>query len=125
VVDARSPTTPAVVGRLQNPPSTSAEDVVVYSAPFGPLAGRDIAAAGLQWCGDSRYDPNAQRGLMLWDVTNPAAPVQIGYLNTACCTRGVHEFEVQHRSDLGRTFAYASVPASRYPDATLPAATAT
>jgi len=57
---------------------------------------------------------------MLWDVTNPASPVQIGYLNTECCTRGVHEFEVEDRPDLGRTFAYASVPTSRYPDATTP-----
>jgi hypothetical protein len=57
---------------------------------------------------------------MLWDVTNPAAPLQIGYLKTACCTRGVHEFEVHDRADLGRTFAYATVPTSRYPDATSP-----
>ncbi len=53
---------------------------------------------------------------MLWDVTNPSAPVQVGYLKTACCTRGVHEFEVEHRTDLRRTFAYATVPTSRYPD---------
>jgi hypothetical protein len=32
----------------------------------------------------------------------------------------VHEFEVQHRPDLGRTFAYATVPTSRYPDAATP-----
>jgi hypothetical protein len=38
-------------------------------------------------------------------------------LDTGCCTRGVHEFEVQHRADLGRTFAYATVPSSCYPDA--------
>lgn len=116
IVDARDPSVPQVVGRLQNPPSTSIEDVVVYTAQYGPFAGRDIAAGGLQYCGDSRYDANADRGLMLWDVTDPAAPVQIGYLQTACCTRGVHEFEIQHRADLGRTFAYASVPASRYAD---------
>jgi hypothetical protein len=58
--------------------------------------------------------------LMLWDVTNPAAPVELGSLETACCTRGVHEIEVQHRTDLGRTFAYASVPTSRYPDTSTP-----
>jgi hypothetical protein len=120
VIDVRNPANPQVVGRLQNPASTSAEDVVVYTAQYGPLTGHDIAAAGLQWCGDSRYDSEADRGLMLWDVTNPAAPVQIGYMETACCTRGVHEFEVQHRPDLGRTFAYASVPASRYADAITP-----
>jgi hypothetical protein len=120
VLDARNPVNPQVVGRLQNPPNTSAEDVVVYTARYGPYRGHDIAAAGIQWCGDSRYDANAERGLMLWDVTNPTAPVQVGYLKTACCTRGVHEFEVEHRTDLHRTFAYATVPTSRYPDSTTP-----
>jgi hypothetical protein len=113
VVDSR---TNSRVATLQNPAGTSAEDVVVYTAPSGPAAGRDIAAVGLQWCSGSRFDANADRGLMLWDVTNPAFPSRLGYLRTACCTRGVHEFEVQHRADLGRTFAYATVPTSRYPD---------
>jgi hypothetical protein len=113
IVDSR---TNVRIGTLRNPAGTSAEDVVVYTARFGPQAGRDIAVAGLQWCAGSRSDTNAERGLMLWDVTNPSLPVQLGYLRTACCTRGVHEFEVQHRADLGRTFAYATVPTSRYPD---------
>jgi hypothetical protein len=120
ILDVRNPANPQVVGRLQNPPNTSVEDVVVYTAMYGPLTGHDIAAGGIQYCGDSRYDANAERGLMLWDVTHPAAPVQVGYLKTSCCTRGVHEFEVEHRADLGRTFAYASVPTSRYPDSTTP-----
>lgn len=120
VIDVRNPANPLVVGRLQNPPSTSAEDVVVYVGQYGAYRGREIAAVGIQWCGDARSDPAAQHGLMLWDVTNHAAPVQIGYLNTGCCTRGVHEFEVQHRPDLRRTFAYATVPTSRYPDTTTP-----
>jgi hypothetical protein len=116
VIDARNPANPTRIATLQNPEGTSAEDVVVYTARFGAYAGRDIAAAGIQFCGGSRYDADADRGLMLWDVTNPAQPVQIGYLNTGCCTRGVHEFEVEHRPDLGRTFAYATVPTSRYAD---------
>jgi hypothetical protein len=116
VIDARKPATPTRVATLLNPVGSSAEDIVVYTASYGPRAGRDIAVAGIQYCGGSRFDDHAERGLMLWDVTNPRAPVQVGYLRTACCTRGVHEFEVQHRADLGRTFAYASVPTSRYPD---------
>ena len=119
VVDARDPKDPEVVATLQNPAGTSAEDVVVYTAPYGPSASRDIAAVGLQTCG-SRFAANADRGLQLWDVTNPASPIQIGYFRTACCTRGIHEFEVEHRTDLGRTFAYASVPTSRYPEAGSP-----
>jgi hypothetical protein len=117
IVDSR---TNVRVGTLRNPAGTSAEDVVVYTARFGPYAGRDIAVAGLQWCAGSRSDANAERGLMLWDVTSPSLPVQLGYLRTACCTRGVHEFEFQHRADLGRTFAYATVPTSRYPDTATP-----
>jgi hypothetical protein len=114
VVDYRDPANPRMVSRLVNPTGTSAEDVVVYTARFGPLAGRDIAAAGLQVCGGSRETLSFARGLMLWDVTNPAAPVQLGLLNTGCCTRGVHELEVEHRPDLSRTFVYASVPTSEY-----------
>ena len=116
IVDVHDPANPQVVGNLQNPPNTSIEDIVVYTALYGPYAGHEIAAGGIQNCGDSRYDASADHGLMLWDVSNHAAPVQVGYLNTGCCTRGVHEFEVEHRPDLGRTFAYATVPTSRYPD---------
>ena len=120
VIDATDPEDPVVVSRLQNPIGTTAEDVVVYEAPFGPFAGRDIAAAGLQVCGGSRFDPSFQRGLMLWDVTDPEAPLELGFVDTGCCTRGLHEFEIEQRADLGRTFAYATVPASEYVDETSP-----
>jgi hypothetical protein len=120
VVDARDPSNPVEVARLQNPAGTSAEDVVVFTARFGEFEGRDIAAAGIQVCGGSRYDTSFFRGIMLWDVTDPANPVELGRFDTGCCTRGLHEFEVQHRPDLGRTFAYATVPASEYPDEASP-----
>ena len=120
VLDVSDPANPTRVASLRNPEGTSAEDVVVYTAPYGPLAGRDIAASGIQWCGGGRYDPDAIRGLMLWDVTDPTSPVELGFLSTGCCTRGVHEFEVASRTDLRRTFAYATVPAGSYPDSQTP-----
>jgi hypothetical protein len=116
VIDARVPAQAKWVSRLVNPIGTSIEDIVVFTARYGAYAGRDLAVGGIQYCGGGRHDIAAERGLMLWDVTQPANPVRIGYLKTACCTRGVHELEVQHRTDLGRTFVYGSVPASRYPD---------
>ena len=116
IVDARVPSQAKWVSRLVNPAGTSIEDIVVFTARYGAYAGRDIAVGGIQYCGSDRHDIAAERGLMLWDVTRPETPVQIGYLKTACCTRGVHELEVQHRTDLARTYVYASVPASRYPD---------
>lgn len=117
VVDTRNPALPVRVATLQNPAGTSAEDVNVFTARYGPLAGRDIAAVGIQVCGGSRYDASLFRGVQLFDVTDPAAPVEVGRLNTGCCTRGLHETDVAHRTDLRRTFMYASVPASGYPDA--------
>jgi hypothetical protein len=120
VLDTRNPSRPVEVSRMRQPAGTSAEDVVVFTARFGPLAGRDIAVSGIQVCGGSRYDESFFRGLIAWDVTNPASPVELGRLNTGCCTRGLHELEVQHRPDLGRTFVYASVPASEYADVLSP-----
>ncbi|HEU4543424.1 MAG TPA: hypothetical protein VFR23_19995, partial [Jiangellaceae bacterium] len=119
VVDVQNPTQPNVVTELENPSDTSAEDVVVFTARYGSLAGHDIAVSGIQTCG-SRYDTNLFRGLEVWDVTNPANPEEIGRFNTGCCTRGIHELEVAHRADLGRTFVYASVPASEYLDSASP-----
>jgi hypothetical protein len=116
VIDSRDPAHPVVVSRLQNPPGTSAEDVVVYTARYGLLAGHDIAAAGIQVCGGSRYDASIPRGLMLWDVTDPASPSKVGFLSFGCCTRGLHEFEIEDRADLGRTFAYATDPSAEEPD---------
>jgi hypothetical protein len=102
VIDARNPTAPTEVARLRNPSGTSAEDVVVYEEPSG--AERDIAVAGIQVCGGQRTDTTFFRGLQVWDVTDPAKPKELARLGTGCCTRGLHELEVQHRPHLGRTF---------------------
>src|SRR6266545_2014331 len=50
------------------------------------------------------------------DVTDPTQPGELGFYDSGCCARGVHEFEVEDRSDLGRTFAYVTVPSSEEPD---------
>src|SRR6266498_3966722 len=116
---AHNPADPVQVANLEVP-GASHEDVVVYTARYGPLAGHDIAAVGLQVCDVFRTDPSAagKRGLGLWDVTNPAAPTLLSVFDTGCCTRGFHELEVGDRADLGRTFAYASLPYAERPDST-------
>jgi hypothetical protein len=120
VLDTHDPSKPRVVSTLKNPPGTSVEDVVVYTAPYGPRAGRDIAVAGIQVCGGDRNDTGFFRGLQVFDVTDPASPVEIGLLSTGCCARGLHELEVQHRAGLQRSFVFASVPTSEYADAGSP-----
>jgi len=121
VVDAHNPADPVQVANLEVP-GASHEDVVVYTARYGPLAGHDIAAVGLQVCDVFRTDPSAagKRGLGLWDVTNPAAPKLLSVFDTGCCTRGFHELEVGDRADLSRTFVYASLPFAERPDAGSP-----
>jgi hypothetical protein len=111
VVDSRRPASPVQVANLEVP-GASHEDVVVYTARYGPLAGHDIAAVGLQVCDVFRTDPAAagKRGLGLWDVSDPAHPVLLSVFDTGCCTRGFHELEVGDRADLGKTFVYASLP---------------
>src|SRR6266511_361331 len=111
VIDATNPASPHQVANLEVP-GASHEDVAVYTAVYGPLAGHDIAAVGLQYCATARTDPAAagKRGLGLWDVTVPATPILLAVFDTGCCTRGFHELEVGDRADLGRTFVYASLP---------------
>ena len=120
VIDARDPANPIQVAKLQNPAGTSAEDMNVFTARYGPYAGRDIAAVGIQVCGGSRYDTSFFRGLQMFDVTDAAHPREIARLNSGCCARGLHETDYQHRPDLGKTYIYASVPASGYPDGANP-----
>jgi hypothetical protein len=120
VVDTRDASRPRQVATLESEPGTSAEDVVAFTARYGPLAGRDIAVVGLQVCGGDRTEAGIFRGLQVFDVTNPAAPAELALLSTGCCARGLHELEVQHRADRSETYVYASVPTSEYTDASSP-----
>lgn len=111
VINVMDPAHPVQVDNLEVP-GASHEDVVVYTARYGPLAGHDIAAVGLQVCDVFRTNPAAagKRGLGLWDVTDPTRPRLLSVFDTGCCTRGFHELEVGDRADLKETFVYASLP---------------
>src|SRR5918999_5600581 len=80
VVDTRNAAQPRQVATLTSPSGTSAEDVVVFTAAHGLLAGRDIAVVGIQVCGGDRSDTTIFRGLQVFDVTTPAAPKELGRL---------------------------------------------
>src|SRR6266545_439802 len=55
VIDATNPAGPHQVANLEVL-GASHEDVAVYTARYGPLAGHDIAAVGLQYCAGARTD---------------------------------------------------------------------
>lgn len=91
IVDISVPTTPQLVGALDHPRLTSAEDVVVVHAE-GPKFSGEIAAVGIQPCGSERK--RIFRGLMFFDVTDPTAPQKLGRWKTAPHTHGCHEIDM-------------------------------
>lgn len=112
VFNVADPANPALVSTLRNPPRTTAEDVQVLRYTTGRFKGRDIAMVGIQAC--FRTDASIRRGLQLFDVTNPAAPRELGFLNVGVPNGGVHEFWAVQRGD--GVFAILAVPFSMFRD---------
>jgi hypothetical protein len=112
VVDVSDPAAPALVAVLQNPELTTGEDVVVrhVSTPF--FTG-DLAVVGIQACGGHRP---VFRGLQFFDVTNPAAPVELGRWEALHPTVGCHEVDLVARSD-GLVLAGCAIPFAEHYDA--------
>jgi hypothetical protein len=90
VVDISRPAAPVLASVLQNPPATSAEDVVVRRVNTPWFRG-DLAVAGIQSCTDG-----APQGLQFFDVTNPYRPVELGFWTSPGF--GCHEIDLVTRS---------------------------
>jgi len=103
VVDLTDPTHPTPVAQLAQHPGTTAE-VMRVRAVATPYFQGDLLAVGLQACGGE-----AQRGVELWDVTDPRAPQLLGFHATE--VGGVHELDLVQRVD-GRVLALLAVPYS-------------
>lgn len=92
-MDISEATEPEQVAVLKSPPWTTSEDVVVRRVNTPRFAG-DLAAVGIQAC--VRTTERAG-GLQFFDVTQPAAPVELGYWKvprTTNGTRGCHEIDL-------------------------------
>ncbi len=106
VVDLRNPAAPAVVATVAQIPGTSAEDIVPLHVATPAFTG-DLLAVGIQRCSNSGAAPS---GLALVDITDPAAPRDLGFFDTGRGSRGVHELDVTVRN--GRVLALLAVPRS-------------
>ncbi|MFN2469984.1 MAG: LVIVD repeat-containing protein [Gaiellaceae bacterium] len=112
VADIRNPAAPAWVSSLDIPDGTTGEDVVVRSvraARPGQWSG-DLAVVGIQACDIFADVP---RGLMFFDVTNPASPVTLGFWDAPFPDLGCHEVDLVQAVG-GRVLAACANPFSTF-----------
>jgi hypothetical protein len=103
VVDISDPSDPVVVSVLQNPPLTTAEDVVVQSVDTPSFSG-DLAVVGIQRCSGPGF-----RGLHFFDVSDPTDPVKLGRWRAPPRSIGCHEVDLVQRVD-GKVLAGCANP---------------
>ena len=99
VVDISDPEAPKMVSRLEAPPDTTSEDVVVQEVRTGAFRG-DVAVVGIQACdiGDS-FQPGTFRGLQFFDVTKPRKPRELSRWELPTETAGCHEIDFVAQGD--------------------------
>ena len=100
LVDIANPAAPAFIAATPGYDSTRLEDVQLHA-----VGGRTVLFVGAQRCGLA----SGRRGLIMFDVTDPHAPVESGFFPVGA--RGVHELDVA-LTPSGRWVALLAVPNS-------------
>jgi hypothetical protein len=103
VFDVREPTAPTALGNAAVYSGTTAEHLAVAHYATSAFAG-NVLFAGIQRCNASSSNAS---GLAIWDVSDPANPVELGFFSVGRRVRGVHEFTIGQRGD--RWYAYLAV----------------
>ncbi len=116
VVDLSDPASPKLSARIAAHPNTTAEDVVVRHVENAFFRG-DLLAVGLQSCVLSQA---AQRGLEIFDVTDPRNPKSLASYDTGSESRGVHELDMVARPDGRVLVLLATITRFRLIEATNP-----
>jgi hypothetical protein len=99
VVDISDPRNPRMVSRLEAPPGTTSEDVVVRDVRTKRWRG-PIAAVGIQACDiDEGKQPQTFRGLQFFDVRRPESPREISRWELPSETPGCHEIDLVARGE--------------------------
>jgi hypothetical protein len=109
IVDVSDPANPQLAARAADHDNTSAEDVMVIDARTRFFEG-ELMAVGLQDC-PSEGGKSGLQGLELWDVSDPAQPERLGFLDVGPLPfGGVHELYLLQREE--RVLALLAVPFS-------------
>ncbi|MBT2689272.1 hypothetical protein J7I93_13855 [Bacillus sp. ISL-47] len=88
VFDMKDPSNPVEVAAFANIPGTWQEKVIVKTVNTENFKG-DLAAVSVQKL--DRFDPNSKGGFVLYDVTNPRKPKELGFWEDTSGARGTHE----------------------------------
>ncbi|WP_043932991.1 LVIVD repeat-containing protein [Bacillus sp. EB01] len=88
VFDMKDPSNPVEVSHFAAIPGTWQEKVIVKSVNTPNFKG-DLAAVSVQKL--DRNNPNAKGGFVLYDVTNPRNPKELGFWEDTSGSRGTHE----------------------------------
>jgi hypothetical protein len=103
VVDTSDPTSPKLVAKLANPMYTRAEDLVVRDVSTASFTGT-LAVVGIQQCFGSGHT-DVFTGLIFFDVTHPAKPVQLAKWGLPTGAIGCHEVDFVQRPSDGKVLA--------------------
>src|SRR5205823_11163439 len=95
--------TPKVVSKLANPMYTRAEDLVVRDVSTASFEGT-LAVVGIQQCFGSGHT-DVFTGLIFFDVTDPAKPVQLAKWGLPTGAIGCHEVDFVQRPSDGKVLA--------------------
>jgi hypothetical protein len=112
VIDVHDPTAPVPIGSAAVYLGTTAEHLAAVHYGTSAFTG-DVLFVGIQRCQPSGGAPS---GLAIWDVTDPANPVELSFVSTGRGSRGVHEFSVHQQG--ARWLAYLAVSNSEITDGT-------
>ena len=97
VFDMKDPSNPVEVTSFSSIPGTWQEKVIVKSVNTKNFKG-DLAAVSVQKT--NRTDPNTKGGFVLYDVTNPLEPKELGFWESSSSgARGTHELYLTVQGD--------------------------
>lgn len=115
MIDVSDPAEPAEIGTIASGsefPGTSTDSVWVGAVETAVFTG-DLAAVAVRLCDTSEGNRSSDmfRGLALYDVSEPAAPLLLSTLSSGDRTQGIHELDLVTRKD-GTVLAAITSPQS-------------
>lgn len=122
MIDVSDPAEPSEMGTIASGlefPSTSTDSVWVGAVETAAFTG-DLAAVAVRLCDTSERNRRSDtfRGLALYDVTAPAAPLLLGTLSSGDRTQGIHEIDLVAREDGSLLAAITSPQSVRHTEGT-------